>query len=122
MSIHGFPTLNECAIQSVHVHFFGFAIARCKRTLRNSLRCVRIKAFLHQASGSMLQQLCNHASDTVLIGNNGVTRKRVATPIRTVSLSSRRNFTALTLTIGVNGPLNVMYSRQCSSSIVLLDS
>ena len=44
-----------------------------------SLGC--LKARLHQAPASTLRQPGDDASDTVLIENNGVTRKWVATPI-----------------------------------------
>ena len=59
----------------------------------------RVKVRLHQASVSTLRQLCNGASGTVLIENNGVARKRVAThsgvtplfSIRIVLLASLQN-------------------------------
>ena len=38
------------------------------------------RACLHQASATTLRQLCDDANNTVLIENNGVTRKWVATP------------------------------------------
>ena len=37
-----------------------------------------VRTHLHQVSVSMLRQLCNYASKTVLIENNGVAQKRVA--------------------------------------------
>ena len=39
----------------------------------------RFRARLHQASVSTLRQLCDDASDTVLIENNGVVKNGVAT-------------------------------------------
>ena len=43
-------------------------------------RIVYFRAHLHQASASMLRQLCDDARNTVLTENNGVTSKWVATP------------------------------------------
>ena len=40
-----------------------------------------LRVGLHQASASMLRQLCDDASDTVLIENNGAAWEWVATPI-----------------------------------------
>ena len=67
--------------------------AECRRTLR---------ARLHQASSSTLWPLCDDASDSVLIENNGDAWKWVATLIPE---RHRRVVTALTLTFGVNGHL-----------------
>ena len=40
-----------------------------------------LMARLHKASASMLQQLCDDASDSILIENNGDTWKLFANPI-----------------------------------------
>ena len=69
----------------------------------------KLRDHIHQASVSMLQQLCDDASDTVLIENNGVTQKWVATPIWSDSTVFDENIIAsviaeLSLTLGVNGP------------------
>ena len=45
----------------------------------------------HQASASMLLQLCYDTNDTVLIDNNGVTRKWDATPFWSDSLVFNEN-------------------------------
>ena len=50
-----------------------------------------VKARLHHASVSMLQQLCSDATDTVLIENNGVTQKRVANLIWNGSIVFNEN-------------------------------
>ena len=42
--------------------------------------CVSVRGRLHQTSLSMLRQLSDDASDTVLIENNGVTQKWIAIP------------------------------------------
>ena len=69
-----------------------------------------VRARSHRASESTVQQLCDDASDTVLIENNGVAPKRVATPIWSDSIVFNENSIAsvitelLTLTLGVNGP------------------
>ena len=67
----------------------------------------------------MLQQLCDDASCAVLIENNGVTQKCVATPFcsnsivfneRTVSLVSMEELLqAVTLTLSINGALIFSY-------------
>ena len=41
--------------------------------------CTCVRARLHQVSASTLRQLCYEVSNTVLIENNGVTQKWVAT-------------------------------------------
>ena len=46
---------------------------------------------LHQALASTLRQLCGDASDTVLIENNEVTRKWVATPFWSDSIVFNEN-------------------------------
>ena len=51
----------------------------------------QFRAYLHQASESMLQQLCNDASDSVLIDNNGVTQKRIASPFLSDYIVTVRN-------------------------------
>ena len=68
-----------------------------------------LRAHIHQVSASMLQQLCDDATDTVLIENNGVAQKWVATPIWSDSIVFYENIIAsviaeLSLTLGVNGP------------------
>ena len=60
-----------------------------------------IRVCLHQASASMLWQLCDDANDSVLIEINGDTWKWVANPFWSVI---GELFAALTLTLGVNGP------------------
>ena len=52
-----------------------------------------------------LQQLCNDASDTVLIESNGVTPDWSCNPFLVTPLSSMRTVQLLTLTLGINGPL-----------------
>ena len=69
-----------------------------------------LRARLHQTSVLTLQQLCNDASNTALIENNGVTLKWVATLFWSDSIDSNdssisRVITALTLTLGVNGTI-----------------
>ena len=51
--------------------------------------CVRAR--LHQASESMLQQLCDDASNTVLTENNGVAWRWVATPFWSDSIVFNEN-------------------------------
>ena len=56
--------------------------------------CVRV--YLHQVSASMLWQLCDDASNTVVIQNNRITSEWVCNPtplfsIRTVSLASSQS-------------------------------
>ena len=46
-----------------------------------------IWARLHQALASTLRQLCDDASDTVFIENNGITRKGVANPFWSDSIA-----------------------------------
>ena len=54
----------------------------CTTTFKNgSSLNFRVRARLHLASASTLQQLCNDTIDAALIENNGVTQKWVATPI-----------------------------------------
>ena len=67
---------------------------------------------LLQTSESTLRQLCDDASDPVLIENNGITRKWIATQFltdsivfRETSIGNRRVVAALTLTFCVNRPL-----------------
>ena len=69
-----------------------------------------LTASLHQASASMLRQLCDDASDTVLIENNRVLSEQGCNPISSDSIVFNENsiasiVAALTLTLGVNGPL-----------------
>ena len=75
---------------------------------------VRLRARLHQASASTLQQLCHDASVTALIENDGVAQKWVATQFWRDFIVFNENqywyhhcrvVAALTLTLGVNGPL-----------------
>ena len=47
-----------------------------------------IRARLHQATESALQQLCNETSDTILIENNGVTPDWGCNPFSLVSSQS----------------------------------
>ena len=51
----------------------------------------RLKARKYQASASALQQLCDDASDSVLIENNGVTWKWVTTPFWSDSIVCNEN-------------------------------
>ena len=71
-----------------------------------------IRVRLHQASASMLRQLCDDACNFVFIENSGVAQKWVATPFWSDSIVFNENriasvITALMLTLGVNGPLGV---------------
>ena len=77
----------------------------------------------------MLQQLCDYASDNVIIENNGVSRKWVAIPFWSDSIvfnessitsikeccNTHRVVTVLTLMLSVNGPYHV--KLHCSSEI-----
>ena len=63
-------------------------------------------------SESTLRQLCDEASDTVLIENSGVTRKWVATPFLSDSIAFNENritsvIAVFTLMLGVNEPVNL---------------
>ena len=49
-------------------------------TTTNPLAYDTVRAHLHQVSLSMLQQLCDYASSTIPIENNGIAQKWVATP------------------------------------------
>ena len=69
-----------------------------------------VRVRLHQASASRLRPLCDDASDSVLIEINGDTWKWVANPFWSDSTVVNENriasiIVALTLTLGVNGPL-----------------
>ena len=60
---------------------------------------------LHQASASTLRQLCDDASDTALVENNGVTPDLGCNPFWSNSIGFNQSLVAaLTLTLGVNGP------------------
>ena len=68
-----------------------------------------LRAHLYQASVSTLRQLCDDASDTVLMQNNGVARKWVVALFRSDSIVFNENsitsvIAALMLTLGVNEP------------------
>ena len=58
---------------------------------------IHVRAHLHQVSVSMLQELCNDASDTVLIENNGVASEWVATPFWSDSIVFNENSVANTI-------------------------
>ena len=61
-----------------------------------------LMACLHKVSASTLQQLCDDASDTILIENNGDIWKL----FENLNLEDhRRDVTVLILTLGVNRPL-----------------
>ena len=69
-----------------------------------------VRAHLHQRSPSTLRQLCDDASDIVLIQNNGVASKWVATPFWSDSIDSNESritsvIATLLLMLSVNGPL-----------------
>ena len=60
----------------------------------------------------MLRQLCDEACNSVFIENSGVAQKWVATPFWSDSIVFNENritslIAALTLTLGINGPLRV---------------
>ena len=59
------------------------------------------RVHLHQASASILRHRCDVASDSVLIENNEVATHFQVTPL----FSMKIVVTALTLVLGVNGPL-----------------
>ena len=91
------------------------------------------KAHLHQVSASMLQQLCNDSDNIVLIENNGVASKLVATPflsdfIVSNDISITSVIAALTLMLGVNGTWRTVHTErqhQCSddtSDTTLIES
>ena len=91
----------------IHVEVLGMVNSICRVWLKYS------KGRLHQASESMLRQLCDGASNTVLIENNDVTRKWVAIPFWSDSIIFNdssitsiiaRVVAAWTLTLGVNVP------------------
>ena len=71
------------------------------------------RARLHGASASPMWQLCNDASNSVLIQNNRVTPDLGCNPFWRNSIVCNENritsiiaeLSALTLTVGVNGPL-----------------
>ena len=65
------PKQDEKPIIMDHLHqlFITKNAVLCHEVKKN----FQVRARLHQASESMLRQLCNDASDTVLIENNGVT-------------------------------------------------
>ena len=65
---------------------------------------------LHQASASMLRQLCDDACDSVLIEINGITPEWVCNPFSSGSTVFNENRIAsviavLMLMLGINGPL-----------------
>ena len=67
------------------------------------------KTRLHQTSASMLWQICEDAGNFVFIKNNGVTPLFL---MRTELLAlSCRVIAALTLSLGVNRPLQVVTRR-----------
>ena len=57
-----------------------------------------LRVCLHQASASTLRQLCDNASDSVLIQINGDARKKP----KPILERCRRVVEALTLTLGIN--------------------
>ena len=68
-----------------------------------------VRAHLHQASASMLQQLCDDAYNSVVNENNGVTPELDCNRFSNDSTDFNENkiasvTAALTLTLGVNGP------------------
>ena len=74
---------------------------------------VNLRAHLHQTSVSTLQQLCDDASDSVLIENNGVTAEWGCNSFSSDSIVFNENrivqphgrvVTALLLMLSVNGP------------------
>ena len=68
-----------------------------------------VRVHLHQASVSTMRQLCDDASDSDLIENNGVTPDWGCNPFSSDSLVLNENriptdITELTLTLSVNWP------------------
>ena len=66
----------------------------------------------------MLRRLCDDASDTVLIENNRVLSEQGCNPFSRDSIVFNENsiasiVTALTLTLGVNGPLESLENNDC---------
>ena len=71
-----------------------------------------VRSRLHQASASMLQQLCSDTYDSVLFANSGATWKWEATPFWSDSIVFNENrianvIAALMLTLDVNGTLKL---------------
>ena len=70
---------------------------------------LNLRARLYQVSASTLQQLCNDASDSVLIDNNGDTQDWSSNIFSSDTVVFNENRVAsviaeLTLTLGINGP------------------
>ena len=76
-SISGFQ---ERQVSFKHFNATNFIATDFCRNLWIIWHWVFTRVHLPQARASKLWELCNDASDTVLIENNGVTRKWVATP------------------------------------------
>ena len=80
----------------------------CEWTLRIAIvhAIIRLRVRLHWASALMLRQLCDDATDSVLIENNGDVWKWVATPLWSV-------ITELTLGVAEQGRSIAFYSKWC---------
>ena len=91
------------------------AVARCECTLR---------VCLHQASASMLWQLCDDASHTVLIEINGLTPERGCSLFSSDYIVFNENsitsrvVAGFTLTLGVKGP-KALVPFFCNNVIVV---
>ena len=78
-----------------------------------TLVSIFVRAGLHQASSSMLRQLSDDASDSVLIESNGITPELGCNPFSSNSIVFNENRIAsviaqLLLTLGVNEALHLV--------------